>query len=84
MQHLPNNSVVKPWIYPDLPRYRVHADIATYKSKNYLILVNAHSKWPEAIGISSTPIPFNNMNFNECLALKAYLQSLCQTTDHSL
>lgn len=53
VQHDPTPTV-RPWIYPDMPWYRVHADLATYKSKNYLILVDSHSKWPEAIELSST------------------------------
>ena len=36
-----------PWIYPDGPWERVHADFAEYGGKYYLLLVDAFSKWPE-------------------------------------
>ena len=38
------------WSWPTAPWQRVHVDFATHQAKHYLIMVDAHSKWPEVIG----------------------------------
>lgn len=35
------------WEYPKKPWERIHADFAMYGKNTYLIIVDAHSKWPE-------------------------------------
>lgn len=35
------------WEYPARPWERLHIDFAVYGGKNYLLIVDAHSKWPE-------------------------------------
>jgi len=35
------------WEYPQAPWERIHADFASYGKLTYLIIVDAHSKWPE-------------------------------------
>ena len=48
-----------PWIYPNGPWERVHADFAEYGGKYYLLLVDAFSKWPEVheLHTNSTTLP---------------------------
>ena len=44
-----------PWIWPSRPWQRVHVDFAgPFKGRMFLILVDAHSKWPEVVEMSST------------------------------
>lgn len=43
----------RPWNYPDVPWYRLHADLGTFGGATYLIVVDGHSKWPEAIPLSA-------------------------------
>ena len=37
-------------VLADMAWQRVHVDFATHQAKHYLIMVDAHSKWPEVIG----------------------------------
>ena len=37
------------WAWPDKPWKRVHIDFAQYEGDYYFVMVDAHSKWPEAI-----------------------------------
>ena len=41
------STPTNPWIYPEGPWERVHADFAEYGGRHYLLLVDAFSKWPE-------------------------------------
>ena len=44
-----------PWVWPDAPWKRVHIDFAgPFLGKMFLIAVDAHSKWPEVVTMSST------------------------------
>ena len=56
----PPASPLLPWSWPTAPWQRVHVDFATHQAKHYLIMVDAHSKWPEVIG----PIKNNNSRLN--------------------
>ena len=40
-------NTAHPWINPEKAWERVHADFAEYAGKQYLLLVDAYSKWPE-------------------------------------
>ncbi|XP_047986190.1 uncharacterized protein K02A2.6-like isoform X1 [Leguminivora glycinivorella] len=43
------------WAWPDRPWTRIHLDfLGPIRGKTYLIIVDAYSKWIEAIGMSST------------------------------
>ena len=42
------------WSWPTAPWQRIHVDFATHQSNHYLIVVDAHSKWPEVIGPMNT------------------------------
>ena len=45
----PPASPLLPWSWPIAPWQRVQVDFATHQAKHYLIMVDAHSKWPEVI-----------------------------------
>jgi len=49
-----SSSSVNPWLWPTKPWQRLHIDFATLKGKEYLIVVDARSKWPEVIPMKST------------------------------
>ena len=36
-----------PWLWPSNPWHRIHIDFAEYEKKHYLIVLDAHSRWPE-------------------------------------
>ena len=43
------------WVWPDAPWKRLHVDFAgPFLGRTFLIVVDAHSKWPEVITMSST------------------------------
>ena len=44
-----------PWVWPNTPWKRIHIDFAgPFLSKMFLIVIDAHSKWPEVVLMSST------------------------------
>jgi len=44
-----------PWVWPARPWQRIHVDFAgPFKGHTFLIVVDAHSKWPEVIQMKST------------------------------
>lgn len=50
----PPVAPLSPWSWPTAPWHRIHIDFATHQSNHYLIVVDAHSKWPEIIGPMKT------------------------------
>ena len=50
-QHSPPASPIHPWEFPEKPWSRIHCDYATIDAENVLIVVDAHSKWIEAIHV---------------------------------
>ena len=55
VKNIPSPAPVHPWVWPSRPWQHVHIDFAgPMKGKMYLILVDAHSKWPEVAEMSST------------------------------
>lgn len=51
----PIRSEVNPWKWPDKPWQRVHTDfIGPYKGHEFLLLIDAKSKWPEVFVMKST------------------------------
>lgn len=50
----PPRSELHPWEFPLFPWQRLHADFAEYAGKKYLIIVDAHSKWIEALPMTRT------------------------------
>ena len=54
----PACAPLHPWIWPTASWKKVHIDFAgLFLDKMFLIVVNAHSKWPEVIQMSSTTAP---------------------------
>ena len=58
----PPTSPLLPWSWPTAPLQRVHVDFATHQAKHYLIMVDAHSKWPEVIGPMKTTTADSTIN----------------------
>ena len=58
----PQASPLLPWSWPTAPWQRVHVDFATHLAKHYLIMVDAHSKWPEVIGPMKTTTADSTIN----------------------
>ena len=50
----PQEAPLFPWSWPTTPWQRIHIDFATHQSNHYLIVVDAHSEWPEVIGPMNT------------------------------
>ena len=50
----PPASPLLPWSWPTTPWRRLHLDFATHQSNHYLVVVDAHSKWPEVFGPMKT------------------------------
>ena len=53
-QKLPPKAPMHPWEWPDHPWACVHIDYAgPIQGKMILVMVDTHSKWPEALLVSS-------------------------------
>lgn len=50
----PAVALLSPWSWPTAPWQGIHIDFASHQSRHYLIVVDAHSKWPEVIGPMKT------------------------------
>ena len=54
-QSMPPVAPLHPWLWPSQPWQRIHIDYAgPVDGRMLLIIVDAHSKWPEVIPMSST------------------------------
>ena len=55
LQAAPAAAPLHPWLWLDAPWKRIHVDFAgPFLGKMFLIIIDAHSKWPEVIMLSST------------------------------
>ena len=55
MQATSPAAPLHPWVWPDTPWKRVHVDFAgPFQREMFFIIIDAHSKWPEVITMSST------------------------------
>jgi len=44
-----------PWVWPTMPWQQIHVDFAgPFMGRQFLIVVDAHSKWPEVIEMKTT------------------------------
>lgn len=43
------SSTTNNWAWPNGPWQRVHLDFAQYRQDHFMVMVDAHSKWPEVI-----------------------------------
>lgn len=54
-QKAPGPSPLHPWKWPESPWQRIHVDFAgPFEGHMYLVVVDAHSKWPEVCVMEST------------------------------
>ena len=54
-QNSPAVAPLHPWLWPARPWARVHLDFAgPFQGRNFLIAVDAHSKWPEVVEMMTT------------------------------
>ena len=57
MKKAPPAAPLHPWLWPTKPWQRIHVDFAgPINGKSYLLVVDAHSKWPEIIEMNSTTV----------------------------
>ena len=53
----PGKAPIHPWIWPTRPFQRVHVDFAgPFQGSMFLLLLDAHSKWPEIYQMKSTTV----------------------------
>ena len=53
-KNIPTVSPMMPWIWPGSPWVRIHIDFAEKNGQSFLLVVDAHSKWPEVCVMNST------------------------------
>ena len=54
-QNAPAPVPLHPWLWPTKPWQRIHVDFAgPFLGRMFLVVVDAHAKWPEIIPMSST------------------------------
>ncbi|KAI5611825.1 hypothetical protein C0J50_11790, partial [Silurus asotus] len=55
IHNLPQLAPLQPWEYPEKPWHRIHIDFAgPVEDKMLLVVMDAHSKWPEVAIMKST------------------------------
>ena len=55
VQGAPAPAPLHPWLWPDRPWDRIHIDFTgPFLGRNFLLIVDAHSKWPEVIEMRTT------------------------------
>ena len=60
-KHSPPKALLHPWAWLTVPWQRVHVDYTgPVSGKMLLIIVDAHSKWPEVFTMSSTTFEKNH------------------------
>ena len=62
VQHAPKCSPLHPWEWPSTPWQRIHVDFAgPFLAMIFLVIVDAHSKWPEVIIMHSKTTTFKTV-----------------------
>ena len=86
VKQAPSAAPLRPCSWPTKPWQRVHIDFAgPFLDRMYLLVVNAHSKWPEVFELTQmTILPRRLLSYDTFLQSMAYWNRLYQTTDHSL
>ena len=54
VRNLPAATPLMPWLWPSKPWHRLNADFAEKDGQHFLIVTDAHSKWPEIVHMRST------------------------------
>ena len=88
VRNAPAAAPLHPWVWPSSPWQRVHIDFAgPFQGRTFFVLVDAHSKWPEVVQMTSTSATFVlrlSMYCGTCLQHMVCLGKLSQTTVRSL
>ena len=54
VKNVPSVSPLHLWLWPSKPWVHIHADFAgPFKKKMFMLIMDAHSKWPEIIEMPS-------------------------------
>ena len=73
----PPVAPLHPWLWPAKPWQRVHIDFAgPFMGKMFLIAVDAYSKWPEVVGMTSTEAPKTISELRKIFAANGLPQQL--------
>ena len=65
----PPVAPLHPWVWPEAPWRQIHIDFAgPFIGKMFLVVIDAHSKWPEVITVPSTTSE-HTINVNNTLEL---------------
>ena len=67
-QAMPNKANVYPWSYPEKPWQRIHIDFCEYEKVQILVIIDAYSKWPEAVVMKDTTASRTIKVLKECFA----------------
>ena len=54
VRHAPARAPLMPWRWPSKPWERLHIDFAEKQGQHFLIIVDAHSRWPEIVHMHKT------------------------------
>ena len=54
VKNTPAVAPLHPWMWPDHPWTRIYVEFAgPFRGKTYLVIVDAHSKWPQVIDMKT-------------------------------
>ena len=84
VKQVPPKAPLHPWVWPTRPWERIHIDFAgPCMNTMFMIVTDAHSKWPEIIQMKETTAPKTIQELHKRLPLMGCLYMLLQTMDHS-
>ena len=85
VRNAPAAATLHPWLWPAKPWQRIHVDFAgPFEGKMFLIVVDAHSKWPEVMEMSATTATHTIVELRKLFAAYGLPNSLFLTTGHNL
>ena len=77
LRNAPSVAPLHPWLWPSQPWQRIHIDFAgPIQGKMMLVVVDAHSKWPEVATMTSTTAPATIRVLREMFATYGLPQQL--------
>ena len=79
---VPTAVLLMPWTWPGKPWHRVHADFATKEEQDLLVMVDAHSKWPEILPMLSTTAVATIAIFRDVFARFGFLVNVVTDNGH--
>ena len=82
LRNRPAPTTLHPWTWLTCPWQRLHIDFTgPFLGKSFLIIVDAHSKWPEVIPMMTTTA---EKTIAECLPFMVFLNRLYLIMERSL